>query len=93
MQKILLSLITITAILQLAIATSVSPPTLYSRHGSQHGSLSPSLKKRADCGDGTRCLLGSCCGDGCAMNCCALDNGGCMPFLPWPFFILCFTDE
>ncbi|RHZ50888.1 hypothetical protein CDV55_100596 [Aspergillus turcosus] len=68
--------ITITATLQLAIATNVSPPILYSRHGSQHGSLSPSLEKRADCGDGTRCLLGSCCGDGCAMNCCALDNGG-----------------
>ncbi|KAF7121828.1 hypothetical protein CNMCM5793_009381 [Aspergillus hiratsukae] len=74
----LLSLITITAILQATVATNVSPPILYSRHGSQsqHGSLSPSLEKRGDCGDGTRCLLGTCCGDGCAMNCCALDNGG-----------------
>jgi hypothetical protein len=80
----LLSLITTIAILQLALATDVSPPILYSRHGSQHGSLE-SLEKRAECGDGTRCLLGSCCGDGCAMNCCALDNGGRMLPPPPPF--------
>ncbi|RHZ48383.1 putative GPI anchored protein [Aspergillus thermomutatus] len=35
----LLSLVTVTAILQLAVATNLSPPILYSRHGSQHGSL------------------------------------------------------
>ncbi|GAQ07638.1 hypothetical protein ALT_4959 [Aspergillus lentulus] len=68
----LLSLVTVTAILQLAIATNVSPPILYARHAAQDGSL----EKRATCADGGQCLLGSCCGDGCALNCCALDNGG-----------------
>jgi hypothetical protein len=68
----LLPLVTIISVFQLAVATNLSPPILYARHTLQDGSL----EKRASCGDGTRCLLGSCCGDGCAMNCCALDNGG-----------------
>ncbi|GFF33979.1 hypothetical protein IFM61606_00481 [Aspergillus udagawae] len=68
----LLPLVTIISVFQLAVATNLSPPILYARHALQDGSL----EKRASCGDGTRCLLGSCCGDGCAMNCCALDNGG-----------------
>ncbi|PKX93379.1 putative GPI anchored protein [Aspergillus novofumigatus IBT 16806] len=66
------SLVTVIAILQLATATNVSPPILYSRHALPDGSL----EKRETCADGAQCLLGSCCGDGCALNCCALDNGG-----------------
>jgi hypothetical protein len=76
----LLSLVTVTAILQLATATNVSPPILYSRHALQDGSL----EKRETCSDGSQCLLGSCCGDACALNCCALDNGGCKPSLSFP---------
>ncbi|GIK07787.1 hypothetical protein Aspvir_003456 [Aspergillus viridinutans] len=68
----LLSLVTIISVFQLAVATTVSPPILYDRHASQEGSL----EKRANCGDGSQCLLGTCCGDGCALNCCAYDNGG-----------------
>ncbi|PYI11895.1 hypothetical protein BO78DRAFT_61772 [Aspergillus sclerotiicarbonarius CBS 121057] len=34
------------------------------------------LEKRDTCSDGSRCIVGNCCGDGCAYNCCALDNGG-----------------
>lgn len=72
----LLSLVTVISVFQLAIATNLNPPILYSRHAAQEGSL----QKRETCEDGSRCLLGSCCGDGCALNCCALDNGGCKPF-------------
>lgn len=68
----LLSLVTVISVFQLAIATNLNPPILYSRHAAQEGSL----EKRETCEDGSRCLLGSCCGDGCALNCCALDNGG-----------------
>ncbi|GIJ88285.1 hypothetical protein Asppvi_007205 [Aspergillus pseudoviridinutans] len=70
----LLSLVavTVTAILQLAVATNVSPPILYARHALQD----ESLEKRASCAGGGQCLLGTCCGDGCALNCCAYDNGG-----------------
>ncbi|KAH1488244.1 hypothetical protein KXW18_002370 [Aspergillus fumigatus] len=68
----LLSLVTVISVFQLAIATNLNPPILYSRHAAQEGSL----QKRETCEDGSRCLLGSCCGDGCALNCCALDNGG-----------------
>ncbi|EAW20562.1 putative GPI anchored protein [Aspergillus fischeri NRRL 181] len=68
----LLSLVTVISVFQLAIATNLNPPILYSRHAAQEGSL----EKRETCEDGAQCLLGSCCGDGCALNCCALDNGG-----------------
>ncbi|KAF7171086.1 hypothetical protein CNMCM5623_003542 [Aspergillus felis] len=70
----LLSLVavTVTAILQLAVATNVSPPIIYARHALQDGSL----EKRASCAGGGQCFLGTCCGDGCALNCCAYDNGG-----------------
>lgn len=76
----LLSLVTVISVFQLAIATNLNPPILYSRHAAQEGSL----EKRETCEDGSRCLLGSCCGDGCALNCCALDNGGCKPFPSFP---------
>lgn len=57
----LLSLVTVISVFQLAIATNLNPPILYSRHAAQEGSL----EKRETCEDGSRCLLGSCCGDGC----------------------------
>ncbi|KAF9886346.1 hypothetical protein FE257_011491 [Aspergillus nanangensis] len=34
------------------------------------------LEKRASCPGGGRCLIGECCGDGCASNCCGHDAGG-----------------
>ncbi|EAW13454.1 putative GPI anchored protein [Aspergillus clavatus NRRL 1] len=57
--------------LSLIAATELSPPTLYDRYNN-----TSNLAKRASCGDGMSCLIGVCCGDGCAMNCCAMDNGG-----------------
>ncbi|RAH77184.1 hypothetical protein BO86DRAFT_392901 [Aspergillus japonicus CBS 114.51] len=36
-----------------------------------------SLAKREVCSDGTQCIVGSCCGEGCSWNCCGLDQGGC----------------
>ncbi|KAL5366603.1 hypothetical protein BJX96DRAFT_161225 [Aspergillus floccosus] len=34
------------------------------------------LEKRDTCADGATCFIGSCCGDGCAANCCGHDQGG-----------------
>ncbi|KAL2859384.1 hypothetical protein BJX68DRAFT_226181 [Aspergillus pseudodeflectus] len=35
------------------------------------------LEKRDTCEGGGSCIVGQCCGDGCAMNCCGVDmNGG-----------------
>ncbi|PLB44813.1 hypothetical protein P170DRAFT_501700 [Aspergillus steynii IBT 23096] len=34
------------------------------------------LEKRDTCPGGGRCIIGRCCGDGCAQNCCGHDEGG-----------------
>ncbi|KAK1140992.1 hypothetical protein N8T08_009738 [Aspergillus melleus] len=34
------------------------------------------LEKRDTCPGGGRCIIGTCCGDGCAQNCCGHDEGG-----------------
>ncbi|PYH85611.1 hypothetical protein BO82DRAFT_163925 [Aspergillus uvarum CBS 121591] len=56
------------------IATANLPPAVLKRD-----TLPPeagSLAKREVCSDGTRCIVGSCCGEGCSWNCCGLDQGG-----------------
>ncbi|RAK96060.1 putative GPI anchored protein [Aspergillus ibericus CBS 121593] len=55
-------------------ATANKVPTLIQRN---YSPLEAGiLDKRDTCSDGSRCIVGNCCGDGCAYNCCALDNGG-----------------
>lgn len=44
-------------------------------------------QKRASCGNGSRCITGSCCGDKCANNCCGHDDGGGRLFF---FLLSCF---
>ncbi|KAI9925269.1 hypothetical protein ASPWEDRAFT_72689 [Aspergillus wentii DTO 134E9] len=58
-------------------ASTYNSPVLHSRHELQGRSpVDSPLGKRAKCSDGSQCLIGQCCGGGCAPNCCAHDNGG-----------------
>lgn len=36
------------------------------------------FEKRDTCPGGGRCIIGRCCGEGCAANCCGHDEGGGM---------------
>jgi hypothetical protein len=51
-----------------------------------------SLEKRETCADGSRCLFGVCCGDGCAPKCCAHDAGGGELSI-FPTFCLIYASE
>ncbi|RAH46622.1 putative GPI anchored protein [Aspergillus brunneoviolaceus CBS 621.78] len=61
--------------LQQCMATANLSPAVLKRDTSPPEA--GSLVKREVCSDGTRCIVGSCCGDGCSWNCCGLDQGGC----------------